>query len=93
MVIEVAQFTAKSTNSEKTVYFLSLTPCSINKMFSEFTFKKIFLLQDMVPRVNIYFFFSIFINRFYPLEKFGVTQHCLYRDLLTLSQELNDREI
>ena len=59
MVIEVAQFTAKSTNSEKTVYFLSLTPCSINKMFSEFTFKKIFLLQDMVPRVNIYFF-SVF---------------------------------
>ena len=50
----IAQFTVKTTNSEKAIYFLSLVSCSINKlrsemfftcktfMFSDFTSKKIF---------------------------------------------------
>ena len=54
LVTVIAQFTAKITNSEKAIYFLSLMPCSINKlkshmfftcknfMFSDFTWKKIF---------------------------------------------------
>ena len=53
-VTVVAQLTAKTTNSEKTIYFLSLMSCSINKlksrmlftckkcMFSNFTWKKYF---------------------------------------------------
>ena len=56
----IAQFTAKTTNSEKAIYFLSLMSCSINKlksqmfftcknfMFSDFTWKKNILLQEMV---------------------------------------------
>ena len=28
----VAQFTAKTTNSEKAIYFLTLMPCSINRL-------------------------------------------------------------
>ena len=32
LVTVVAQFTAKTTNSEKTIYFLSLRSCSINKV-------------------------------------------------------------
>ena len=34
----VAQLTAKTTNSEKTIYFLSLMSCSINKLKSVFRF-------------------------------------------------------
>ena len=30
----IAQFTAKITNSEKAIYFLSLMPCSINTLSS-----------------------------------------------------------
>ena len=55
----VGQFTAKTTSSEKPTYFLSLMSCSTNKlkshmlftcknfMFSDFTWKKHFLLQEM----------------------------------------------
>ena len=32
LVTVVVQFTAKTTNSEKAIYFLSLMPCSINKL-------------------------------------------------------------
>ena len=32
MVTVIAQFTAKTTNSEKSIYFLSLMLCSINKL-------------------------------------------------------------
>ena len=64
-VTVVAQFTAKTTNSEKAIHFLTLMSCSINKlshfshfkfhtlftcknfMFSEFTWKKKNLLQNM----------------------------------------------
>ena len=50
----IAQFTAKTTNPEKALYFLSLMSCSVNKlksqmffkcknvMFSDFTWKKIY---------------------------------------------------
>ena len=38
MVTVTAQFTAKMTNSEKTVYFLSLMSCSINKLKPVFRF-------------------------------------------------------
>ena len=43
----IAQFTAKMTNSEKAISFLSLTSCSINKLKSHmfFTFKK-FMFSD-----------------------------------------------
>ena len=39
----VAQFTAKTTNSEKTIYFLSLMSYSINKLKSQmlFTYKNL----------------------------------------------------
>ena len=42
MVTAIAQFTAKTTNSEKAIYFLSLMSCSINKLKSQmfFTCKK-----------------------------------------------------
>ena len=49
----VAQFTTKTTNSGKAIYFLSLTPCSINKVSHllficrNFKWKKK-LLQEMV---------------------------------------------
>ena len=55
----IAQITAKITNSEKAIYFLSLMPCLINTlkshmfftcknfMFSDFTLKKNILLQEM----------------------------------------------
>ena len=54
LVTVVAQFTAKTTNSEKAIYFLSLTSCLVNRpksqilitckdfIFSDFTWKKIF---------------------------------------------------
>ena len=50
----IAQFTAKTRNPEKALYFLSLMSCSVNKlksqmffkcknfMFSDFTWKKIY---------------------------------------------------
>ena len=38
MVTVIAQFTAKMTKSEKTIYFLSLMSCSINKLKSVFRF-------------------------------------------------------
>ena len=56
----VAQFIAKTTNSERPIYFLSLMSCSINKlkphmlftcknfMFSDLTWEKKCLLQEMV---------------------------------------------
>ena len=59
LVTVIAQFTAKTTNSEKAISFLPLIPCSINKlkssmfftcknfMFFDFTWKKI-LFQKMV---------------------------------------------
>ena len=59
LVTVIAQSTANTTNSEKAVYFLSLTSCSRNKLrshmfftcknfvFSDFTWKKIFL-QEIV---------------------------------------------
>ena len=54
LVTIIAQFTAKTTNSKKAIYFLSLMSCLINKlkshmfftwknfMFSDFTWKKNF---------------------------------------------------
>ena len=38
LVNVVAQFTAKTTNSEKAIYFLSLISCSISKLKSHFLF-------------------------------------------------------
>ena len=32
-------------------------------------------------------FLNVFFNRFYPVEKCGVTPHCLYRDSLTLTSK------
>ena len=29
-------------------------------------------------------FFDIFLYRFFPVEKYGATPHCLYRDSITL---------
>ena len=34
------------------------------------------------------FFLNIFFNSFHPVEKCGVTLHCLYRDLLTLKNNI-----
>ena len=60
-VTVIAQFTAKTTNSEKTIYFLSLMSYSINKlksrmlftckkfMFFNFTQKKIFFCSLSNP--------------------------------------------
>ena len=42
--------------------------------------KKVFSIDF----VNIYLFSIIFFNKFCPVQKFRATQHCLYRDLLTL---------
>ena len=39
LVIVVVQFIAKTTNSEKTIYFLSLMHCSTNKLKSQMSFK------------------------------------------------------
>ena len=38
VVAGVTQFTAKTTNSEKVIYFLSLISCSINKLKSHILF-------------------------------------------------------
>ena len=60
LVTVVAQFIAKTINSKRPIYFLSLMSCSINKLkshmlftcknfkFSNFTWEKQFLLQEMV---------------------------------------------
>ena len=57
LVTVVAQFTAKTTNSEKAIYFLSLTSCSVNRpksqilitckdfILSDFTWKKTFCIR------------------------------------------------
>ena len=37
-----------------------------------------------IDYVNIYLFSIFFFNRLKPVEKCGVTPHCLYRDSLTL---------
>ena len=61
LVTVVAQFTAKMTNSEKAIYFLSLMPCPINKLKShmlftcknfvfQFYLEKYFLLQERGKR-------------------------------------------
>ena len=39
LVIVVVQFIAKTTNSEKTIYFFSLMHCSTNKLKSHTSFK------------------------------------------------------
>ena len=46
--------------------------------------KKFFLIDC----VNIYLF-SIFFNSFCPVEKCGVTPHCLYNDSLSLRRRYN----
>ena len=38
LVNKVTQFTAKTINSEKSIYFLSLTFCSMNKLKSHISF-------------------------------------------------------
>ena len=38
-------------------------------------------------------FVDIFFNRFFPVWKCGVTPHCLYRDSLTLREEIFEEEI
>ena len=52
MVAGVAQFTAKTTNSKKDIYFLSLISCSINKLksyilFTCKSFNKYFMFSDL----------------------------------------------
>ena len=40
---------------------------------------------SLIDYVNIYLFFlNIFFNRFSPVERCGVTPHCLYCDSLSL---------
>ena len=51
LVTVVAQFTAKTTNSEKAIKFLPLMSCSINKQKFHMLFeckKRNFLLQEML---------------------------------------------
>ena len=49
----VAQFTAKTTNSEKAIYFLSLMPCSINKLKPHMLFTcKNFMSFDFTWKKN-----------------------------------------
>ena len=51
MVTVVAQFTAKTTHSEKAIKFVSLMSCSTNKQRFHMLFKckkRNFLLQEMV---------------------------------------------
>ena len=58
-------------------------------MFINYRYITLFVVSGSIIKlfsidyVNIYFF-SVFFNRFCPVEKSGVTTHCLYRDLLTL---------
>ena len=58
----IGQFTAKTTNSEKAIYFLSLMSCSINKLvssshvkilFFDFTSKNKIVLQEIVVVVVV----------------------------------------
>ena len=65
LVTAVCQFTAKTTNSEKSIYFLSLTSCSIRKLkfhmlftcknfvFFDFTWNKIFAPRNVLPTFMI----------------------------------------
>ena len=55
LVTVVAQFTAKTANSEKAIYFLSLTSCSINKLKSQmlFTYKN-FMFSDFTGGKSFY---------------------------------------
>ena len=78
----VAQFAAETTNSEKVLYFLSLMSCLIKKlkyhmlftsenfMFSDFTWTKTFLLQEMVVVVvgegGMYIFVAINASKVVP---------------------------
>ena len=57
LVTVVAQFTAKTTNSEKAIKFLPLMSCSINKQKFHMLFeckKRNFLLQEMLEINNLY---------------------------------------
>ena len=51
LVTLVAQFTAKATNSEKAIYFLSLISCSMNKLKSHLLFK--WFYENFVFRLNV----------------------------------------
>ena len=51
LVTVIAQFTAKTTNSEKAIYFLSIMCCSINKLKSHLLFTcKNFVLWFFVEK-------------------------------------------
>ena len=49
LVTVIGQFTAKTTNSEKAIYFLSLMSCSINKLKS----RKFFTCKNFVFRFYV----------------------------------------
>ena len=49
LVTAVCQFTAKTTNSEKSIYFLSLTSCSIRKL----KFHMLFTCKNFVFRFYV----------------------------------------
>ena len=66
MVTVVAQYTGKSTNSEKVIYFLSLMSCSINKLKSHIIFT-----------CFLHVFFTVF--RFY-MEKKNLLQEMVGGD-------------
>ena len=54
---------------------LKLTSHSIALFVVSGSIKKLFSII-----VSIFIFFQYFLNRFCPVEKCGVTSHCLYRD-------------
>ena len=65
----------------------------ISKSFSEmilsiFTFSQYFI-NSFCQCLS---FRNIFFNRFCPVEKCGVTPHCLYRDSLTLTRKIGKCE-
>ena len=72
LVTVVAQFTAKATNSEKAIYFLSLISCSINKLKSRllFTCKSL-----KVSRKFYVFRFTMEKNFYHPGFKVYYQQH------------------
>ena len=50
----VAQFTAKTANSEKAIYLLSLISCSINKLVSNVIHMlKLYVFQFYVEKNNL----------------------------------------
>ena len=54
LVTVVAQFAAKTKNSEKTIYFLSLMSCSTNKLKSDISFTwKNFMISDFTKKKDI----------------------------------------